>query len=293
MVWTARVAWIVLPFTTGAAFDDVLQPWSRAPQTVGEVLLWAAWFAGLIALLAPRPWGFTILRVVAPYTVAIAIASAWSAPWLTAVLAIATASFAMVTALSSAIAHACAASTAYGPEQRFPLRVPVPLLAGPLPLAAALIGAGIASGPLLLANGNVAAGVVALAVGAPVVAALARSLSALDHRWLVLVPAGLVVVDPLTFPDPVLLPREHIRSLGLAPGGSVGGAAGGAAEQSGDGEILVGGRGPLLITCRDTGQFVRRAGRTNAAVDADRLRAAPVRADVVVAAAGAHRITVA
>jgi len=161
VVWTARIAWIVLPFTTGAAFDDVLQPWSRAPQTVGEVLLWAAWFAGLIALLAPRPWGFTILRVVAPYSVAIAIASAWSAPWLVAVLAIATASFAMVTALSSAIAHACAASTAYGPEQRFPLRVPVTLLAGPLPIAAALIGAAIASGPLLLANGDLVAGVVA------------------------------------------------------------------------------------------------------------------------------------
>jgi hypothetical protein len=288
VVWTARVAWIVLPFTTGAAFEDVIQPWSRAPQTVAEVLLWAAWFAGLIALLAPRPWGFTILRVIAPCTVAIAIASAWSAPWLTAVLAIATASFAMVTALSSALAHACAASTAYGPEQRFPLRVPVSLLAGPLPIAVALIGAGVASGPLLLASGNIIAGVVASAVGAPVVAALVRSLSALDHRWLVLVPAGLVVVDPLTFPDPVLLPREHIRSLGLAPGGSVGGAT----ERHGDGEILVGGSGPLLITCRETGSFLRRAGRANATVDADRLRVSPVRADAVVEAAGAHRITV-
>jgi hypothetical protein len=285
VVWTARVAWIVLPFTTGAAFNDVLRPWSRAPQTVAEVLVWAAWFAGLVALLAPRPWGFTILRVAAPYTVAIAIASAWSAPAPVSALGIATASVAMVTALSSAIAHACAASTAYGPEQRFPLRVPVPLLAGPLPLAAALIGAGIATGPLLLANGSILAGIVALVIGAPVVAALVRSVSALDHRWLVLVPAGLVVVDPLTFPDPVLLPREHIRSLGLAPGG--------AAEQGRDGAILVGGSGPVLISCRATGQFVRRAGRANATVDADRLRVAPVRADVVVAAAGAHHITVA
>ena len=289
MVWTARVAWIVLPFTTGAAFDDVLQPWSRAPQTVAEALLWAAWFAGLIALLAPRPWGFTILRVVAPCTVAIAIASAWSAPWLTAVLAISTASFAMVTALSSAIAHACTASTAYGPERRFPLRVPVTLLAGPLPIAVTLIGAGIASGPLLIANGSAVAGIVALVVGAPLVAALVRSIGALDHRWLVLVPAGLVIVDPLTFPDPVLLPREHIRSVGLAPGRSVSRAD----ARHGEGEILVGGTGPLLITCRDTGEFVRRAGRANATVDADRLRVAPVRADAVVAAAGAHRITVA
>jgi hypothetical protein len=283
VVWTARVAWIVLPFTTGAALGDVIQPWSHAPEIVAAVLLWAAWFSGLVALLTLRPWGFTILRVVAPCALTISVIAAWSAPAATAALAIFFATAAVATALSSPIAHACAASTAYGPERRFPLRAPLSLLAGPLPASVALVAAGIASGPLLVANRDYIAGAVALVVGVPIVGLLWRSLSALDRRWIVLVPAGLVVVDPLTFPDPVLLPREHIESLRRV---------GNHADQDPQSEIRVGGAGTLLLTCREPGAFVRRAGRGTSTVDADRLRFAPLRPDLVLEAAGTHRIAV-
>ena len=285
MVWTARAAWIVLPFTIGAAIDNVIQPWSRAPQILGAALIWAAWFAGVVALLAPRPWGFTLLRVVAPCAAVLAVASAWSAPGPTAAVAIAFAVIAMLTSLSSPIAHACAASTAYGPEQRFPLRVPLTLIAGPLPVSVAAVGFGIASGPLLLANGDLIAGIGALIVGAPIVGVLVRSLTALDHRWIVLVPAGLVVVDPLTFPDPVLLPREAIASISRTPFAARG-------RERDEAEILVGGPGPVLITCREPGTFLRRAGRGRVSIEADRLRVSPVRPGAVVRAVAAHRITV-
>jgi hypothetical protein len=285
VIWTARVAWIVLPFTTGAALGDVIEPWARAPETVAAVLLWAAWFAGLVALLTTRPWGFTTLRVVAPSTLTISVISAWSAPGSTAALAIAFAAIAVATTLSSPVAHACAASTAYGPERRYPLRVPISLLAGPLPVSVAIIAAGIASGPLLLANRDYITGAITLVLGLPIVAALIRSLTALDHRWIVLVPAGLVVVDPLTFPDPVLLPREHIAALARAPRG----AGGGGRDST---EILVGGAGPLLLTCREQGTFLRRSGRGRASVEADRLRLTPLRPGLVLDAAGTHRIAV-
>lgn len=285
MLWTARVAWIVLPFTSGAALGDVIEPWARAPETVAAILLWAAWFAGLVALLTPKPWGFTTLRVVAPVALTISVISVWSAPGTTAALAIAFTAIAVATALSSHVAHACAASTAYGPEQRFPLRVPTSLLAGTLPVSVAVVVAGIASGPLLLANRDYIAGAIALVAAIPIVAVLIRSLAALDHRWIVLVPAGLVVVDPLTFLDPVLLPREHIASLARVPRGSRAGAHEGA-------EILVGGAGPLLLTCREPGTFLRRSGRGRTTVEADRLRLTPLRPGLVMAAAGDHRIAV-
>jgi hypothetical protein len=274
----------VLPFTTGAAFGDILEPWSRAPEIVAAALLWTAWFAGLVALLAPRPWGYTTLRVVAPCTLALSVTSAWSAPGLTAALAIVTASCAVATALSAPVANACAASTAYGPERRFPLRVPVSLLIGPLPLSVTIVAAAIAGGPLLLANGDVIAGVAAIVVGFPIAAALVRSLTALDHRWIVLVPAGLVVVDPLTFPDPVLLPREHIESLRRVPTDS---------EAHDPSPILVGGSGSILLSCREVGTFLRRTGRGRESVEADRLRLSPLRPSVVLVAAGDHRISVA
>jgi hypothetical protein len=285
VVWTARVAWIVLPFTTGAAYNDLFQTWAHAPAIVAAALLWAAWFAGLVALLTPRPWGFTTLRVVAPCALAVSVSSAWSAPGPTAALAIVSAVCAVATALSSPVAHACAASTAYGPERRFPLRVPMSLRAGPLPVSVAIVAAGLASGPLLLANRDLVAGIVALAVGVPIVGALVRSLAALDHRWIVLVPAGLVVVDPLTFPDPVLLPREHIESLRRVRSGA-------RVAANAHAEILVGGAGALLLTCRETGTFLRRSGRGQASVEADRIRLSPLRPNLVLEAAGAHRIAV-
>jgi hypothetical protein len=269
-LWTARIVWVALPLTTGSALGEMFQPWSRAPEAVAAVLLWLAWFAGLVALLTTRPWGFTTLRVAAPAAVALTIVSAWSAPAAPAALAIVTAAIALVSALSSAVAHACAASAAYGPEQRFPLRAPTMLLVAPLPLSVALVAAAIACGPLLLANGDILAGIVAVVIGAPLVFVLGRALTGLDHRWIVLVPAGLVVVDPLTFPDPILLPREQIASIEPAPEGSA---------------------RPLLITCREPGSFVRRAGRGQTTVEADRLRVTPLRPATVLAAAAAHRIT--
>ena len=94
-----------------------------------------------------------------------------------------------------------------------------------------------------------------------------------------------VVVDPLTFPDPVLLPREHIASLTRVPSGT-------RTQERKSSEILVGGPGPLLLTCREPGEFLRRSGRGRTTVQADRLRLTPLRPSVVMAAAGDHRIAV-
>ena len=74
-----------------------------------------------------------------------------------------------------------------------------------------LVAAGVVAPVLLLADGEIVLGVVALLVGAALVAVLSRSLESLSRRWAVLVPAGFVVVDPLTLADPVLFLREHVR----------------------------------------------------------------------------------
>ena len=52
--------------------------------------------------------------------------------------------------------------------------------------------------------------------GARRACSVARSES-LSRRWAVLVPAGFVVVDPLTLADPVLFLREHVRHLAPEP----------------------------------------------------------------------------
>ena len=109
------------------------------------------------------------------------------------------------------------AGSSYGDERRMPLRVPGPLLAGPLVLVWAVAVAGVAAGPLLLAARQWVAGAAAMAAGLPAAGVAVRSMHTLARRWLVFVPNGLVVHDPLVLVEPVLLRRADVRSLGPAP----------------------------------------------------------------------------
>ena len=59
---------------------------------------------------------------------------------------------------------------------------------------------------------------IALAIGVPAAALIARLVHQLSRRWVVLVPAGLVVADPLTLTDPVLFVRKPDH--GTRPGRS-------------------------------------------------------------------------
>jgi hypothetical protein len=98
-----------------------------------------------------------------------------------------------------------------------PLRVPGTLLFGPLPLAwVAAVAAPIGAPLLLAARQWVAAGVLA-AVGGPAAVVAIRALHGLSRRWIVFVPAGVVLHDLHALVDPVLFPRARIRRLGPAP----------------------------------------------------------------------------
>jgi hypothetical protein len=217
-VWVLRIVWATLPLTAGPAVSASVQEWSDAPRVLAEVLLWIAWAIALLATFAPRPIGLTALRIVAPAFGVFAIAAAFSGrPTIleSAAAVVATLAAAVLVA-GHDIAIASVNATSYGDEQRIPLKVPPALFLAPIPAARAAVVAGIAGGPLLLADGNVVAGLVALVVGAPVVVVLLRSLHGLSRRFAALVPAGFVVVDPMTLADPILLPRERIVTMQAA-----------------------------------------------------------------------------
>lgn len=214
-IWVLRIAWVTLPLTAGAGAGDAIASFDDAPHVVAAVLLWASWGAGTVALLAPRPAGLTLVRAVAPAYVVLAIAAlaTGKTTGLTGWGAVAAGIVVAVLTSLPHIARAAANGIAYGDEERFPLRVPPALFLGPLPLARVLVVAATAAGPLLLADGKVVLGAITLVVGVPVVVVGARALHGLSRRWLVLVPAGVVVVDPMTLAEPVLLVRRHVRAL--------------------------------------------------------------------------------
>lgn len=211
--WLLRVVWLAVPFTAGPALAGALDGRSAAVQWVAAVLLWGGWSAGVLTLLLPRPVGVTVLRVVAPASLAAAV---WAGSPLGAVVpAVAT-----VAALAPETGAWLVNGAAYGYERRYLLRAPGPLLAGPIVLAWALVVGGLAAGPLLLAARQWVAAAVAVAAGAPLVVVLARALHSLAERWAVLVPAGLVLKDHLALLDPVLFRRQDVEVLRGAPAGT-------------------------------------------------------------------------
>jgi hypothetical protein len=213
-----RIAWITLPLTAGSLAADALRPWDPSTRVTAEVLLWLLWGTVLVALLVTRPASLTVVRTGAPLAFAFTLVAAATgrADALVAAVGIAATGFAFVLAARPPFARACAQGAAYGDEERFPLKVPPALFLGILPLAVLLVGAGVATGPLLIAADSLVAGTVAVLVGFPLAALLARSLHLLSRRWAVLVPAGFVIADPMTLSDAVLFPREHILGLGPA-----------------------------------------------------------------------------
>lgn len=286
-IWSLRVAWVTLPFTAGPAASDALAPWAEAPRTTLAVLLWAAWAVVLLAMVVPRPISLTVVRTGAPLAFAGALlASLTGRPSTVAIVAAL-----VMTSVCAALAalppfgRACAQGAAYGDEERFPLQVPPALFVGVLPLAVLLFGAGIALGPVLLARGDLVAGSIAVVVGLPVAALLGRSLHLLSRRWVVLVPAGLVIADPMTLADPVLFPREHVLGLGPAdprrrPGPEALDLRLGAASGS-----------CALLIDEDVAITRRSRGRTDV-VSTHLLLVSPVSAGTLLGRAGARRIPI-
>jgi hypothetical protein len=218
--WILRAWWAALPFTAGPAFADALGGASVPVRTLASVGLWAGWAVGLAATLIPHPLALTALRVLAPAGVVAAVAA--SVGEHASALAVAWTAVATALAFAPDTGVLCVNGPAYPNERRFPLRAPAPLLLGPVVVAWALAVAGLAAGPLLLAARRWVWGGIALAVGIPLAGLLLRSLHQLSKRWVVFVPAGVVLVDPLGLMDSVLLRRQQLRSLHPAPADSLG-----------------------------------------------------------------------
>jgi hypothetical protein len=213
---------VVLPFTAGPVPAAALDGRSDAVRAVASVGLWAGWTVALAASLIPRTATLTAIRLLMPAALAAALwATTWGAPadlgqGATAV-ALVSAMVVLGTVLSPLTGDAFVNGSSYGPERRFALRVPGALLLGPVVVAWAAVIALAVAGPLLLAAHQWIVGVLALALAVPVERVGLRALHGLSRRWVVFVPAGMVLHDPYTLTEPVLSPRRTVAALGPAP----------------------------------------------------------------------------
>ena len=216
--WATAIIWLTLPLLAGPVFANALDPRSPVFQHTTTIGLWAFWAVGLVAALVPSTVSLTAIRILTPASLA---ASGWAVLALperadtAASLALAITSLAAVVALSAFVGDRFVNGSSYGDERRMPLRAPGALLLGPLELAWVAVVGGICAGPLLLAARSWILGGALLIIGWAAAAVGVRALHGLSQRWLVFVPAGVVVVDRMVLTDALLVQRQRIAALGI------------------------------------------------------------------------------
>jgi hypothetical protein len=217
-LWPLRAAWALLALAAAGPTSDALDGRGSATVVLVAVLGYGAWTAGLVALLVPRTSSLTVVRVLAPGALAGTVAVVASGGETTAgdIAALLVAATVAIVALAPWVTDAFVDGSSYGPERRIALRTP-PVIAVLAVATWAVVLAGAVAGPLLLAAEQWVPGGVALVIGWAVAAAGTRSLHQLSRRWLVLVPTGMVLHDPITMPEAQLFLRQTMDRLGPAP----------------------------------------------------------------------------
>lgn len=192
---------------------------STPVATVAEIGLWAMWFSGLVALLAPSTVGLTVLRFVAPSIAASALyGTVARGDWTSATVgAIAASVIALLVVMLPQTGDPMVNGSSYGPERRLALRPPAALLFGPMQLAWLIMFGATAGGVLSVAAEQYLIGVPLLLLGLAACWRGARSLHQLSRRWIVFVPAGFVIHDHWSLAESLLIRRQDIASLGPAP----------------------------------------------------------------------------
>lgn len=287
--WAPAVLWLTFPFTVGPAIGEALAHRSSSVVVVAEVGAWSLWLVGLLAALVPSTISLTTMRIVFPASLVVAVwcaAVATDRAGVAASVALGSTAFAAVVSLWSTVGFVWVNGSSYGDERRFPLRAPAPVLFGALELVWAAMVASTLAGPMLLAARHWVWGGIVTALAIVLDAAGARILHQLSKRWLVLVPAGLVLVDRTVLLDAMLTLRQRVASIGYASEGSV------AFDLSGG---AIGAQLELRLT--ETGDIIPTPDRRDRhrlidPIDVDAVRFTPSRPDHVLDEARARRLTV-
>lgn len=216
LAWLARLLWLVAAVIPNDLIDSLPQN-STALRFTLAAEFWVLWATVTIALWVYHPLSLTAARCLAPVITAYLFGGVATTD--TVAMAIASATCALLTCLIIFNADYGATHVqagAYGDESRFLLRVPVPLIL-PVGIAYLLLIATVVFTPLWIADQRWALGGAGLVAGAVLLWKIAPRMYQLSRRWLVFVPAGVVVHDPTLLNEVLLLRRHEVASIALAP----------------------------------------------------------------------------
>lgn len=216
MPWIARAGWIVVAVVGGSAVQAAIDGRSSAVVWTTAIGGWLLWGSVALALAIASVRSLTVVRVGVPLAVGATIAAAIGGAPAVDLLSLGIPAIVTVGAVSAAeFGRQFVQASAYGDEERFPLRMPV--AAGTAAVASWLIWApALVAGPLLIAAQQWIVGAVlaAIAVGGGVF--LEPRWHRLSQRWFVLVPAGIVLRDPVVLADTFPLRTGQVAHIRLA-----------------------------------------------------------------------------
>lgn len=216
--WVARLAWIAVAVVGGGAVEAAVADRSTSVAWTAAIGGWGLWAVTALGLAIASVRTLTVVRVVMPLSLVATVAvGIGGAPAIDLIALGAPALVATMTVMTAEFGRHFVQASAYGDEERFPLRLPVGAGAAAIITWMAWAPAVIA-GPLLVASGSWILGGLLCAVALGVAVAVGPRWHRLSMRWFVLVPAGVVLHDPLVLADTFPLRTAQVAAIRLAPG---------------------------------------------------------------------------
>lgn len=203
--WLARVGWVV----TAIAVSQAMNPLDSG--VTATLALWILWIVGAVAVFVGSPLTLTLARTSLPLgpvsATAVLIAGGDVVLGTIGLVAGVIAAFAM---FSAELGQRWVQFAAYGSEQRFPLRPPLGYVILAVFLWILMAACGIST--MIAAERAQWVAAVGLGVGAIAIGVLGSTRwHRLSCRWLVFVPAGVVIHDSLVLLETAMW-RSHVVS---------------------------------------------------------------------------------
>lgn len=203
IIASTLVAWVVLG--VAAPWQSLAENHSSAVGAVLTVWGWTLFLIVAIAILVPSPISLTVTKCATPLMALGAFIAASPAGIFGSLAA-------MVIIWSALFGDVMVQGSAYGEETRFTLRTPVPYWA-PSVVAWALLSGGLVGGTIFIAAENYVVGAPVFLIGVLLTPTVPRRLHRLSRRWLVIVPAGIVLHDHLVLAETQMSMRSKVLSI--------------------------------------------------------------------------------
>ena len=223
-LWVARVAWVALALIP-SGIAPTLAGHGRSAQVIFTLGAWALWGLGTLAIFWLSPYSLSALRMVAPLAAAGLVGFVFASlstfnevafgdvAW--PLVGVAVAVLALVCIFLPAFGSLHVQASAYGDEKRLLLRVPAAQIA---PIAVSyLVLAALVVATLFVAAGEVWwLAALCLVLTVLLFRVVVKSLHRFSRRWLVVVPAGVVVHDELLLAETFMVRTSAVTRVELS-----------------------------------------------------------------------------